>query len=58
MPKQNLLTLKTLYSDAGILPTALASVKTPRAWLNSATTQGSLPAKEILSKPKSNVNAL
>ncbi len=45
-----------MYSDTGILPTALASVKTPRAWLNSATTQGSLPAKEILSKSKTNVN--
>ena len=53
---KNVLSLKTMYSDTGILPTALASVKTPRAWLDSATTQGSLPAKEILTNQPEDVN--
>lgn len=53
MPKQNLLTLKTLYSDTGILPTALVK---PKASNSFVSTQGSLPAKEILTNQSEDVN--
>ena len=50
---KNVLSLKTMYSDTGILPTALVK---PKASNSFVSTQGSLPAKEILTNQSEDVN--